>query len=657
MNQADRRYRPDIDGLRALAVVVVLIFHAFRETLPGGFVGVDVFFVISGYLISGIILGAKTAGRFTFAGFYARRIRRIFPALVVVLATVLVGGWFLLYADDYARVGYHAAAGAAFASNIAFWREASYFDVAAELKPLLHLWSLGVEEQFYLVWPVILVVASRWRRGPLVATLAIGTVSFLISIWTVRIDRTPAFYAPWNRFWELLAGATLACIEADPDLVGRLRGLMSRQWLADALSVIGLAGIGAGVMLIDSTRVFPGLWVILPVVGTALLVVAGPRAVVNRSILSAPPVVWVGLISYPLYLWHWPLLSFAHLRLGDIPPTPLRFALLAGSVLLAWLTYWVIERPIRFGGRVRFAVPALGLALSVACAAGVAVYLQDGLIDRAVNRNDAARLVDYYDRLHKKGLAEAYRYQCDFMAADGSRKPSIDPVCTTGGSARTVFLWGDSYAQALSLGIRESLPSDTALAQVTTSGCNAAIDNFDMTVTDHRCEFTNLFAMENIRRLRPEVVIVAQAGGQTLTDWPALTSHVLSLGAKQVLVVGPFPLWQPTLPRVYAEHHMQDHADYVTTGLNKDIFENDRTVAARVAGLVNVTYLSLLDQLCHDPSRRSADGAKAERACLARVPGEDELDLMAVDSGHLSPKGSSYVGRAFWKPYFDRVLK
>jgi len=212
MNQADRSYRPDIDGLRALAVAVVLIFHAFPARLPGGFVGVDVFFVISGYLISGIILHARTAGRFTYAGFYARRIRRIFPALAVMLAAVLVSGWFLLYADDYARVGYHAAAGAAFFSNIAFWREASYFDVAAELKPLLHLWSLGVEEQFYLVWPVIVIVASRWRRGPLIATLAIGTLSFLLSIWTVRIDRTPAFYAPWNRFWELLAGATIACL-------------------------------------------------------------------------------------------------------------------------------------------------------------------------------------------------------------------------------------------------------------------------------------------------------------------------------------------------------------------------------------------------------------------------------------------------------------
>jgi peptidoglycan/LPS O-acetylase OafA/YrhL len=653
MNQADRGYRPDIDGLRAIAVVLVMLFHAFPPRVPGGFVGVDVFFVISGYLISGIILSARAAGRFSFAGFYARRMRRIFPALVILLAALLAGGWFLLYADDFAHLGYHAAAGAAFVSNIAFWREASYFDVAAELKPLLHLWSLGVEEQFYLVWPVLIVVASRWRRGPLAATLTIAGLSFLFSIYTVRIDRTPAFYAPWNRFWELLVGATLACIEADSDLAGRLRGLTARPWLAHFVSMIGLAAIVAGVALINATRVFPGLWVLLPVIGTAMLIVAGPGAAINRRLLSLAPVVWVGLISYPLYLWHWPLLSFAHLLVGDIPSWWLRLMLLAGSVVLAWITYRVIERPIRFGARARRAVPALAVAMSVVCAAGAAVYLRDGLIDRPVNRNDAARLVDYYERFRKKGLSEAYRYQCDFMAVDGSRKAAIDPACTAAGRLHTVFLWGDSYAQALSLGIRESLPADTALAQVTTSACPAAISDFDLTVRDRRCEYTNLFAMDHIRRLQPELVIVAQAGGQTLTDWPALTSRVLSLGAKHVVVVGPFPLWEPSLPRVYAEHHMTDHAEYVRAGLNQDIFDNDRSVAKHVAGLANVTYVSLLDQLC-PPSR---SGETSRRACLALVPGEDVLELMAVDAGHLSPKGSSYVGRVIWKPYLDRVMR
>jgi peptidoglycan/LPS O-acetylase OafA/YrhL len=646
MSQADRRYRPDIDGLRAVAVGVVLLFHAFPARLPGGFVGVDVFFVISGYLISGIILGAHADGRFAFANFYARRMRRIFPALAVVLAAVLIGGWIFLYADDYARLGKHAAAGAAFLSNIAFWQEASYFDVAADLKPLLHLWSLGVEEQFYLVWPVMLIVASRWRRGPLIATLVIGTISFLIAIYTVRIDRTPAFYAPWNRFWELLAGATLACIEADAALDAWWNRIISTKWLPDVAAIVGGIAIVAGVALINQNRVFPGLWVMLPVGGTFLLMTAGPRAWINRAILSQRVVVFIGLISYPLYLWHWPLLSFASILAGDIPPATLRLGLLAVSVLLAWLTYQIVERPIRFGSRGRVAVPALAVAMSAVCAAGVVIYRSGGVLDRPVNRNEAARLVDYYERMRKTQIADAYRRECDFMDWTSEHaKDTLDPSCTAAGSAHTIFLWGDSFAQALSLGLREAAPRGTTVAQVATSICHAEVDHFDLTVKERRCEKSSLYAMDAIQRLRPDDVIIAQSGGHLDTDWPAITARVLALGAKHVTIVGPSPLWRPSLPRVYAEHHMNDRPEYVSIGVEPSNFKIDQTVAARVSGLPNVTYLSLLDHLCKND------------ACLARVPGAGDLDLMALDFGHLTPKGSSYLGRTIWKPYLDRVIQ
>jgi peptidoglycan/LPS O-acetylase OafA/YrhL len=648
MSQADRNYRPDIDGLRAVAVGVVLVYHAFPSVLPGGFVGVDVFFVISGYLISGIILAAIGDGRFTFSNFYARRIRRIFPALAVVLAAVLVAGWFLLYATEYARAARQAVAGAAFFANIAAWREASYFDVAADLKPLLHLWSLGVEEQFYFVWPLLLVVAARWRRGPVAVTLAIGAISFALAIWTVRIDRTPAFYAPWNRFWELLAGALLACIEADAVLRAAMTRLVSRQWLSDAASVAGLSAIAAGVWLIDSTRVFPGLWVLLPVGGSALMIAAGARAVANRVILAHPVAVWIGLISYPLYLWHWPLLAFARIRSSGVPPASLRLGLLALSVILAWATYRLIERPLRFGARTRAAVPALAVAMSIICAAGAAIFMDDGVFTRPINRNSGAKLVDYYDRMHKDLLADAYRLECDFMDADNEQvRDSLAADCTAPGRDHTVMLWGDSYAQALSLGLRESLPPNTALAQVATSACNADIDDFDLAVRDRRCEKTNLFAMQAIERLRPDIVVIAQAGGHDDTDWEAITARALALGAKHVIVVGPSPLWQPTLPRIYGERHMEDRAEYVGEGLDAGIFETDRALAARVAKLANVTYVSLLGELCRQP----------QRDCLARVPGEDELDLMAVDFGHLSPKGSSYLGRKIWKPLLERLIR
>jgi hypothetical protein len=485
----------------------------------------------------------------------------------------------------------------------------------------------------------------------------IGTLSFLIAIWTVRIDRTPAFFAPWNRFWELLAGATLAGIEADAILRESVRRLMSKRWLPDLAAWLGLIAIAAGVWWIDGRRVFPGLWVLLPVGGTVLLLIAGPRAWVNRRILSQTIVVWIGLISYPLYLWHWPLLSFAHIRAGGIPPTPLRLALLATSVGLAWATYLFIERPVRFGPRRGAVVPALAVVMSGLCAVGAVVFYSGGLIERPINRNEGARLVDYYDRLHNTGLADAYRYECDFMdfSTDHVRE-SLAASCTMPGRDHTVLLWGDSFAQALSLGLRESLPPNASLAQVATSACVPQIADFDLSVKERRCEKANLFAMAAIERLRPDLVVIAQSGRQTETDWPGLTAKVLSLGARQVAVVGPFPMWRPTLPRVYAEHHMEDHADYVGDGLDLQNFENDRTVAARVAGLANVTYVSLHDQLC-PPSRFQRVGETTRPACLARVPGEGERDLMVLDFGHLTPKGSSYLGRVIWKPYLDRVIR
>ena len=646
MTRAGPPYRPDIDGLRALAVILVLVFHAFPASLPGGFTGVDVFFVISGYLISGIIHSGIAGGGFTYGDFYARRIRRIFPALIVVLAAAMVAGWFFLYADDYARLGHHASSAAAFAANFAFWREASYFDVAAGLKPLLHLWSLGVEEQFYLVWPIVLAAAARWRRGPLITTLAIGAASFLIAIWTVRIDRTAAFYAPWNRFWELLAGATLACIEADAFFNAAMNRAWSRRGIADAAAVIGIAAIAAGAWLIDESRVFPGLWALLPVGGTALLIAAGPRAIVNRTLLSQRIVVWIGLISYPLYLWHWPVLSFAHIILGAVPSVAVRWSLLAVSVLLATITYRAIERPIRFGSHRSLFVSGLPAAMALMFVLTYAVRLSGGFIDRPINRSDGARLVDYYVRMRQSGIENAYRRDCDFMDWDNERtRDEIDPSCTRPGRAGTVMLWGDSFAQALSLGLRESLPDGVALAQVATSLCRAEIVKFDMREKLPRCERANAFAIDAITRLRPGVVVVAQSDRHLVTDWRALTDSILELGARHVIVVGPNPRWLPSLPRVYASHHLQDQAEYVREGIDDSVFEIDRVIARRLKDRPNVTFVSLVDQLCSDG------------ACLARVPGEDALDLMALDFGHLTPKGSSYVGRAIWKPYFDRVMR
>ena len=252
----DEAYRRDIDGLRAIAVLSVVVFHAFPDRLPGGYVGVDVFFVISGYLISGLISKQLARDRFSFADFYARRIKRILPALLVVLAACYAFGWIALLPDEYKQLGKHIAAGMGFVSNFALWNEAGYFDASASSKPLLHLWSLGIEEQFYLVWPLALWCFAKMRRGTLGLIVGVGAISFAINLATVHESPVAAFYSPLSRFWELQLGCLLALLTShwEPN-----RNPMPRK-VADSLSIAGAVALGLSVALFDTRLAFPGAW-------------------------------------------------------------------------------------------------------------------------------------------------------------------------------------------------------------------------------------------------------------------------------------------------------------------------------------------------------------------------------------------------------------
>lgn len=292
-------YRADIDGLLAIAVLIVVAFHAFPSLLPGGFVGVDIFFVISGYLIGSIILSQLDRGSFSFGDFYARRIKRIFPALLLVLIFCYGVGWFNLIDTEYKELGIQIAAGAAFVANLALWHEAGYFDAVAETKPLLHLWSLGVEEQFYLFWPLVLWGCRKIRINPLVAIVGVGVGSFVLNMATVGRDPTADFYSPFTRFWELMIGCGLAYWH-----VVSPRGSVRR---ASACGAVGFALIVAAVVLLRGQDRFPGWEALLPTVGAFLIIAGGTDGWLNRRVLRARPLVWIGLISFPLYLWHWPL--------------------------------------------------------------------------------------------------------------------------------------------------------------------------------------------------------------------------------------------------------------------------------------------------------------------------------------------------------------
>jgi peptidoglycan/LPS O-acetylase OafA/YrhL len=435
-------YRRDIDGLRAIAVLSVVAFHAFPTMFRGGFIGVDIFFVISGFLISSIIVKGLAQGSFSFATFYERRIKRIFPALLLVMATCLAFGWFALFPDELKQLGNHMAGGASFISNFVLWREVGYFDRAADTKPLLHLWSLAIEEQFYIVWPVLLLLAWKRRMNLLAVTATLALLSFALNIGAIAGYPSATFYSPASRAWELLIGAMLACLSLKPlPELARVRAALSPSLQAAA----GFALLALGLALVTRERPFPGALALLPAVGAVLIIGAGPRAWLNRTLLSSRLLVGIGLISYPLYLWHWPLLAFAQIVESGTPAPALRAALVTLAMALAWLTWRLVERPLRFGGARHTVVVLALLMLGMAAAGGVAwrsggLPGRDAIVDNARHQKALVMVEDTQNAAACKkryGFDSMYEY-CLLARID---------------RAPTVALIGDSHGYHVVAGL------------------------------------------------------------------------------------------------------------------------------------------------------------------------------------------------------------
>ena len=387
------KYRADIDGLRGVAVLLVVVFHFFPQEIPapGGFVGVDIFFVISGFLISSVVFTSMDAGTFTLRKFWARRIRRLGPALLLVLATSLVAGWFLLLPTELESLGRHVAAGAFFVSNLLLIFEAGYFDTAAELKPMLHLWSLGVEEQFYLLFPIVALMALRLRRNFLPIMVMLALASFGCNLLWMNTHPIGNFYLPITRFWELLAGVILFLTmrRSGDTKIHSKHQVWSAVTNPEFRSALGLVVLIAAVILVSNNQPYPGVQALLPVLAATLLISSGENTFVNHKVLSARPLVWLGLISFPLYLWHWPVLSFSRIILGQEPHLWVKAILLVLSVSVSWATYMWFEKPIRQLRISSKIITAIGSASALVLTIGLITSFQQGFPDRSLETKEA----------------------------------------------------------------------------------------------------------------------------------------------------------------------------------------------------------------------------------------------------------------------------
>ena len=657
------KYRADIDGLRAIAILAVVGFHAFPTWVKGGFIGVDVFFVISGFLISTIIFGSLNRNAFSFTEFYARRIKRIFPALVLVLAASFAFGWFQLLADEYKQLGKHIAGGAGFVANFVLWGESGYFDNAAETKPLLHLWSLGIEEQFYFIWPLLLWFAWKKRFNLLTIALLVATISFALNIFTVHNDSVAAFYSPQTRFWELMIGSILAYVmlykhDAFAGVRQRLDKWLcavtyshasgqSGDTLRNVQSLLGVALIAIGVMVIARDRQFPGWWALLPTLGAALIIAAGTHAWFNRTVLSSRVLVWFGLISYPLYLWHWPLLSFARLVEGGLPSRDVRMAAVAIAILLAWLTYKLIEQPIRFNRHGKATTLTLAVLMLVIGLVGFNCYKRDGLGFRLpAEVRILTQVIDFR-------FPEYIRYgKCHLETAE----PLYHDASCLEDKRPLIALWGDSHASALYPGLKKLQESaGFGIAQLTTAACPPILDVGEYSTLRKNCDMVNQNAIHLIVASSPDVLILASVyrppGGAYTWDDATLAKKLdetlqymrARLPRTRMIVIGPVPQWNESPQKasyVYWKNTLQKK-QAVPIRQKAIVFNELDDQLRRVTESNSMEYISAIRELCN------ADG------CLSRVGNQPE-DFIAVDYGHLSKAGSEYFINLIKEEVFGR---
>ncbi len=590
------RYRPDVDGLRAIAVIAVIAYHAFPRLVPGGFVGVDIFFVISGYLITQIIVADLDRGSFSFAEFYARRVRRIFPALIVVMLTTLAAGTAMFLPDELTSLARNAIAGASFGANLMLLSEVGYFDLDAHVKPLLHLWSLGIEEQFYLAWPLALwACPRRWR---LVLICGIIMLSFGLNVALVKTHPAATFYLPFTRAWELMAGAAITGVA----ITGRrLRYLATG---AGSCFVITF-------FVYDAGMAFPGWAALLPVLGT-MLTVLGEGAPFNRLVLSHRWTVLLGRISYPLYLWHWPLLVFAQLYLLR-PLTPAETIIALGAALgLAWITYQWIERPIRFRRHGAVALPLAGMAAIPAVA--LTAMLFPPQLPSAIQHLLMLPPVGEGMRVHACMLNDDDR---DFAPDCIEHKRPL------------IAIWGDSTAGALVPGFqRLQSQHPFGLAQLTVSSCPPLLVK-SYNVSDN-CLSKNRDIVRRLEDARPDIVIL-HALWTTNTDELRPTIDALrDLGARTV-ILGYVPVWRGGLPTAVAAYYRRTGGVIPERShVFVDIQPDGPEWMSRVAAELDTEYISMRDILCN------SDG------CLTRIGS----DLTTRDWLHLTPSGAAYVADA-----------
>ncbi|MDP8985379.1 MAG: acyltransferase [Pseudomonadota bacterium] len=592
-----KTYRPDIDGLRAVAVLPVVAYHAGIHLVRGGFVGVDIFFVISGYLITQVLSSEIQSGRFSILRFYERRIRRILPALVVMLLATSLLGLMYCAPSELIDLSKSTIAAALSVSNIYFWLNAGYFDSPALAKPLLHTWSLAVEEQFYIVWPVFLILAHRYfKRRVVLITVVIGLISFAASAIGAFNDPNSTFYLVHTRIWELALGGALALGAVPTRLGAGIRNL---------LSAVGLVLIVGSVFMIDSSLPFPGILAVPPCLGAALIILAGgDGTTVVGETLSWRPLRVIGLISYSLYLWHWPLTVFQKnyaVLGGGVSERANKCLIIGVSMLMAFISWKFIEQPFRTGkfrpseaSLLRWAAIGIGVVLVSGAVGWAGAGFPGRFSSRELQiasylRYDGAKL--FRDgRCFLSGRADETRLAPECLLLDATRK--------------NYLLLGDSHAAQLWSGLNSTF-TDINFLQATSSDCFPTVEH--SLTESSRCTrivddvFFRFLTTNHVDR----VVLVAR-WKTDLTDEVSSTLKWMKRRGIPVTLVGPTVVYDLPYPQLLINASRKNDPSLPDRYWDRSLEALDHKMSM-LSAEGGVEYISLLDLMCSKNSCTASD--------------------------------------------------
>jgi len=642
------KYRPEIDGIRALAVLPVILFHAGFELFSGGFVGVDVFFVISGYLITTILIEDIENRRFSIVNFYERRARRILPALFFVMLVCIAFAWMWMLPSQMKDFSQSLVAVSLFASNILFWQESGYFEAAAEEKPLLHTWSLAVEEQYYVLFPIFLILAWRFGKNRVFWMIVVmAAISLLLSEWGWRNKATANFYLAPTRAWELFAGSIAAFI-------------VQKQGIGknNPLAISGLAAIIFSIFFYDETTPFPSVYALLPVLGVVLLVLYADKETVAAKLLSTKGFVGIGLISYSAYLWHQPLFVFARLQQFD---DNISFLILViATLLLAYFSWRLIERPFRNKNLLNqsqiFLFTISGMILFIVI--GYLGYSNGGFKERIIHsqttndvykgrrltQNQNEFLAYFQDYIIRTDISEKYWFSCDFYDHDAdpgwqTRMPrEIDEKCTEKTQSQDVlFIWGDSHAQQYTHGIKSILGGNFAVRQIASTACPPKL--VEENSTYDYCIKSNFEALKFVNEAKPKIVLLAQNDKHDLDSLEAIIGKLKELGVSKVLLMGPSPHWERDLSEILV-WDIDNIPERLSLYQDNKILSLNETLKRHFSKHDGVIFVDVIEMLCD------------KQGCLVHFGGDVRSTLTTWDYGRLTPIASEFIAKNLKKLIF-----